>query len=294
MKLGIVILNYNTYFYTIKMIENCYKMNIFDEIVVIDNCSFKECIYSLKEYSKQYNAKNITYIFNQKNVGYASGNNIGLKYLVKKACDICFISNPDVHFDKKVIEAILNVFIQKEGYGILTTSRIMENPCEKIRQYWALPDKLELILENFILYNKLIKDKTSIYKFSEAEEQQDVIDIDVAPGAFFAIKSDCLKKINYLDEKTFLYFEENCLAKKLKAMNIKIGIIPGVHYTCLDRKQNATSVIRKTTFSRKCYSDSKIFFASKYLKMNAVELLILKITCKWFIFEKWVSIRLLK
>ena len=208
----------------------------------------------------------VTIIHSDKNCGYAQGNNIGLKYLVEdKGVDYCFISNPDVSFDENVIFQIVNGFEQNPSYGVLTCAREMENGNE-IVQYWKIPKVQELILENFFLYYGIIKPHFEVRK---VKENSHIITIGVAPGSFFAIRSDLLKQIEYLDPNTFLYFEENCLSMKVKQSNYRVGYISSVSYICLDRSSNSTAALHNASvFGRKCHCNSKNYFASKYLNIT--------------------------
>lgn len=284
MKIGIVILNYKTKELTIDLVMRCCSINAIDEIVVIDNCSQDDIGTLIYNQFKN----RVVFLDSKKNLGYAKGNNIGLKKLVELGCDICIVANPDVLFDENLILAVKTEFLKNDKYGILTTARTMEDDNLKIRQYWSLPKLKELVFENFLFYSKFIKSKKEIYDISASV----VTDIGVAPGAFFAIRSNLLRSIHYLDPNTFLYFEENCLAAKISNTGYKIGIIPYVKYVCLDRNKNSTSKIQQSTFGRKCYCASKEYYAKKYLGSNTIELFVLKITDSIFIFEKWVSIKI--
>ena len=87
MKTGFVVVNYNDYETTEKIIKNIYNYKIIDKIVIVDNCSTDDSLTKLEELSD----KKISIIKSDKNGGYASGLNIGAKYLIKKykECNSC-------------------------------------------------------------------------------------------------------------------------------------------------------------------------------------------------------------
>lgn len=290
MKTGIVILNYNTPELTIALTKRCNDMRAFDYVIVVDNNSNHSCISYLKCAQSEF-GQQVIFIYNDTNCGYARGNNIGLKKLIELECDICFVTNPDSEFTENVIERMLYFFNNNKDYGVLTTCRIPEKVGNKIRQYWSFPTKTELLLENFYLYNKLHKSKNEIYSVVPT---CNIKEIGVAPGAFFGIRASLLKDINYLDENTFLYFEENCLAAKIKNTSYKIGLVSDVFYVCLDRKKNSTAVIQLSTFSRKCYIKSKEYFARKYLNCGNLYMCLLKFFDFIFLFEKFIYVKIKK
>ena len=77
--LGIVIVNYNDYVSTSKLINNIKDYKILKHIVIVDNNSTDDSYKKLKEFE----SNRITIIKNSSN-HYSSGLNIGAKYLIKK------------------------------------------------------------------------------------------------------------------------------------------------------------------------------------------------------------------
>ena len=65
----------------------------------------------------------------------------------------------------------------------------------------------EVVRQNFInkILDILVKKRT-----------EGLLKSDVLSGCFFLVKSDVMKNIDYFDENTFLYYEENILATKIK------------------------------------------------------------------------------
>ena len=90
--LGIVIVNYNDYEMTSRLINNIIDYNCLKHIVIVDNNSTDNSFEKLKEFE----SNRITIIKNS-NRHYASGLNVGAKCLIKKVgeCNI-FFSNSDV------------------------------------------------------------------------------------------------------------------------------------------------------------------------------------------------------
>ena len=93
MKNGIVIVNYNDYKTTKRLIDNIRDYKVFDKIVIVDN---KSSDNSLKELKKLEN-KRIVVIDSGENKGYSYALNVGCKYLIDKykECKI-IVSNSDI------------------------------------------------------------------------------------------------------------------------------------------------------------------------------------------------------
>ncbi len=77
-KVSIIIVSFEKYNYTKNCIESIQKKSFYPnyEIIVVDNGSAYECIKCLKKIN---NKVGVRVIFNNKNLGFAAGNNIGMK-----------------------------------------------------------------------------------------------------------------------------------------------------------------------------------------------------------------------
>lgn len=81
---AIIILNYNSWQLTIDFIENeISKIELPErtQIVVVDNCSPNESMEQLKKWNVAH--QKFILIQNEKNTGYAAGNNVGLRWAKK-------------------------------------------------------------------------------------------------------------------------------------------------------------------------------------------------------------------
>lgn len=248
---GAVILNYNSSTLSIKTANILNKYSCFDKIVIVDNCSSEEQVSILKAATLGIKIKRI---FNNRNCGYAAGNNLGLKSLVNiYNCDVCFIVNPDVIVLEETCIKIVTYLRTHKEYGVISSIRTDINGNFSQRQFWNLPSYSECMKECFWSYRKKIQ-KNDIYCIDSNDE---CIDVDVIPGSFMAISAEALKNVNYLDESTFLYNEENCLAQRMKKSGYKEGILCDVSYIHNHIKPNKITdsfvVFKRGYDSKKAY-----------------------------------------
>ena len=95
-KIGMIIINYNDYDTTKRLLDNVSKYKCLDKIVVVDNDSSDDSYNKLKRVKR----KNLVILKNNDNRGYASGINIGVKYLIEELGNLnIIISNSDVIVD---------------------------------------------------------------------------------------------------------------------------------------------------------------------------------------------------
>lgn len=265
MKCGVVILNYNNYELTTKLVEQCIKITRFDEIVLVDNNSND----NFDENIKEWNSSRVKYIKNSENGGYAKGNNIGLKYLKDNDFKIAFISNPDVWFEEETIENIYNFLINNQNYGVCACQRYLHKD-QKTRQFWWVPTFKDTLKDSFYFMRRYSyrKSQERSYEITNKYQNNDVIDVEVVGGAFLGCNLDIIEKADYLDERTFLWYEENILSFKLKTNNYKVGYLPNVvyHHNHV-KKSHGNNKISYYLASKKvyCYNYLKIGFFKKVL-----------------------------
>ena len=114
-----IILNYNSYQDTIKCITNLYKINAEVDVVVVDNASTNNSIEMIND--AFIGKENFYLLENNKNTGYAAGNNIGLKFASDKLTHVEFmcIMNPDTIIDTPDVIRRLEAALDKKEIYVL-------------------------------------------------------------------------------------------------------------------------------------------------------------------------------
>lgn len=261
MNLGIVILNYKTKDITLNLVEECYKMNVFKYIVVVDNNSNDEIAKEIKRYS------NIFLIENSDNLGYAKGNNDGFRFLAFETdCDYAFLANPDVEFNQDVIINIASFLNENQDFCVVSSKRSDSFYGDKALQFWNRPSFLECCLESFYIYRRLNYRHRRLKSFETvAKASGDYITVDVVPGAFFGVNLELFAKSGFMDEDTFLWYEENCLAAKLLSLDLKEALLVNVSYY-----HNHRSTYHGNSLFFQ-YNLSKEHYCKKYLHINSFQ-----------------------
>lgn len=264
MKTAIVILNYNDYSTTYDMLERIKDYKSLDLIVVVDNNSQDDSYNKLKVFENN----KINIIKTDKNLGYANGNNYGLKYLENKNIDYVVISNPDVYFkDNDIIK--LKIDLEKNDISLIAPI-VDENGKES--RGWKLPKFREDLISNINYFHKY-GDKLLSYK--DSYYSKELVNVDVVSGCFFAIKYKVFKDINFFDSNTFLYYEENILGSKLKSKNYKSYIDTNI------KVNHMLSVSVDKSFNSlkkyKMLKDSQLYYEKTYNHLNIFGIIILRL-----------------
>ncbi len=264
MKVGIVVLNYNDADTTIKYIEQVQSYPFIDAICIVDNHSSDDSYQRLSE----INHPKVTIIQASQNNGYASGNNIGLRYLYEQGCDFYVISNPDIVVDEYAWKNYMGYVSSYPQYDVVAP--VISEDGKKIRG-WKLMKSWYHILDNLIYVNRAFK-KMLLYKDSYFNGP--VSQVDVVHGCFFGMHKKVIDKIGYFDEGTFLYYEENLLGHKAKNAGLKTAIFNEVeviheHSVSIDKSHTRYRKLKMLKESQLYYC--KQVYSSKFI-LKLIEL----------------------
>lgn len=191
-KVFIVILNYNTINDTLECITSLKSIDYTNyEIVVVDNSETMDCYNLLKDKFNEYKI-----IRTDKNLGYANGNNIGIKYALDNGADYICVLNNDVVVEENFLSKIVGVLNKNKDVGIA-------GPC--ICEYKDR-SKVQCAGATISLYTGLTKRVAKGMSYNNNNKEN--MAVDFLGGACFVCKRQVLEKIGLIPENYFLFFEE--------------------------------------------------------------------------------------
>jgi GT2 family glycosyltransferase len=197
----IVILNYRTYELTLELIK---KLNDLDydnyDVMVIDNCSPNESVEVLNKKSKELN-----YFFyaNKTNSGYAAGNNIGIRYAYKHGYTYTWILNNDVIIlDQNLLQHLVKTIRQRKNVAVIGPKIITRNdsvcaPYCRRPSFKSLTFGIATERNYRRRFNNIPREVYRVY------------------GCCMLLDTKAMHEVDYMDERTFLYGEEDILAERL-------------------------------------------------------------------------------
>lgn len=264
--IGMVIVNYNDYETTKRLLDNVKDYKVLKEIVVVDN---KSTDNSLEELRKLKNKK-ITIIDSGENKGYSYALNVGCKYLIDKYKSLnIVISNSDI-----IIESELDI---KDLNSYISTKNVIVGPTiiqgNDLNRGFKIPTPWQDIKQNIVFFGKKVLAKELSYP--DNYYHKDISKVDTVSGCFFMISSKHLEDMGYFDENVFLYYEENIMGIKTKKLGKNIIVCNNVdvihdHSVSIDKslKRIKKYDILKT---------SQEYFEKTYNGANKIELFFLKV-----------------
>ncbi|MEO2263763.1 glycosyltransferase family 2 protein [Dorea sp. YH-dor228] len=202
-KVSILILNYLTYQDTLNLIDMA-KMKIgyrnYD-IIVVDNASPNESAQILEEKSHE---KGYFFIANPINSGYAAGNNLGIKQAIKLKSKYILVMNNDILItDNEFIDKMVNLCEGNKKIGAVSPKIIKPLGNEEL-QFFERPTMWDLSF-GYVQFHKRRKTLNS----------DQIVKIYRPQGCCMLLSAKAVQDVNYMDERTFLYGEEDILAERL-------------------------------------------------------------------------------
>jgi len=141
------------------------------------------------------------------------GHNITLEKSITKGAKYHLVLNPDVYFDKGVIEALVDYMDTNEDVAnvmpqILYPNGDIQHNCR------MLPTPLELFIRRFVPFKSYVAKKNRIYELHDSGYNKEM-NIPFLHGSFMFLRVSVLKEIGIFDENIFMYMEDLDLNRRL-------------------------------------------------------------------------------
>jgi GT2 family glycosyltransferase len=209
-KVAIVLLNWNQPVDTANCLRSLRQLTCPDrEIILVDNGSadgFPEKLE--KEFPE------VKMIRNRTNLGFAEGNNVGIRAALQSGLPYIMLLNNDTTVEPAFLEKLVAVAEADQKIGIISPQIMFYTERQKI---WFAGGRYIPLLR---------KPMHSFYSQIEQGQVKRVTETDWASGCCLLIKREVLEKIGLLDKDYFLYNEDVDLCARAKAAGYKIVVVP--------------------------------------------------------------------
>ena len=157
-------------------------------------------------------------IKNEKNYGFAEGNNVGMRYALKALNpNYILLLNNDTVVDKNFLKELVKVGETNKRIGVVGSNI----------NFYNKPNMIQSMGVKINWCSGKIKDfgwkKEDKIKFDKIIES---IELDAVSGCSMLIKEKVLEKIKYLDTSYFLYFEDTDFCVRTKRAGYRIAYAP--------------------------------------------------------------------
>ncbi len=261
---SIIILSYNTKDLLLSCLTAIAKSetpNDLWEVIVVDNASIDGSISAIQ--NSKLKIKNLKTIQNEKNLGFAAGNNVGMR--VAKGNYILLL-NSDTEVSPDAISSTMKFLDARPQAGAATCKLLLPDgsmdpachrgfptPCASLTYMVGL----ERLFPNSRLFGEYHQGYKDLTKPHE---------IDSPSGAFFMIRREVIERVGLLDESFFMYGEDLDWAYRIKQAGLSIWFYPEA--TVLHRKKQSgraheDQAVRKRT-QQYFYDTMQLFYKKHY------------------------------
>ena len=188
------------------------------ELIIIDNSS-KDDSFAL---ANKIDFLKLTTVQNSENLGYTKAVNQGINLAKGK---YVLLLNPDTVLKESSIHEMLNFMENNPPYGacapkMMNPDGTLQYSVRNFPTYWRMFCEFSLLAYIFPK-SKLFGSWKAKYMDYDAEQ-----DIEQPMAAAFMIRSELLKKVDNMDERFRMFFNDVDLCKKVYDAGFKIRLLP--------------------------------------------------------------------
>ena len=293
-KTCVILVNYNSWVDTVECLESLFKLKESVEIVVVDNASTDDSIQSIRNWAQgekvittslhseltrppiakplvykeyvegersvsQISDNHFTLLISNRNDGFSSGNNLGIKFSVSHFDPKYFwLLNNDTVVKSNTLSKLIDFHEQSpKNIGVLGSTILYYDQPEIVQCYGGAVYNKWLGKSSLVGEGSDIKDK-GIDAFNE---------LSFVSGASMFVSSKYIKDVGLLGEEYFLYFEELDWIYRGKQFGYEIAFVPesivyhkGGQSTGSENNSTGNSLLSDFYYTR-----NKIIFTKKHL-----------------------------
>ena len=205
-----IVLNWNNAADTAECLRSLEQCDAQQTVIVVDNGSTDGSGPTIRQ---QF--PDITVLETGRNLGYAGGNNVGIRHALKEGADYLCILNNDVTVAADFLLPLVQILDEQSDAGI-ATPLVLE--MANARRVWAL--------------GLAIEPRTGTVERRHANEHisdlhvTQPVEVDIASGTAMLVRREVYEDVGFMDEAYYLYFEEAHWCKQVRQAGYRILAAP--------------------------------------------------------------------
>jgi len=208
----IVVLQYNRSESTIGCLNSVKELDHHDlYTIVVDNNSQKNHLDNTRNWVNSQSfgqtQDKFTLIESKENLGYAGGNNLGIKYALEQGAEYVLILNNDTVISPDLLDKLVAVAESDPNIGAVSPA-IKESTGETV------------------YYGKVSWLKSELKHSTTKPTQKYLNNKEYLIGTAILIKRSALEKVEGFSEAYFLYFEDADLSQRLQRAGLRLKVVP--------------------------------------------------------------------
>ncbi len=202
-RVAVIILNYNGKKYLPQLMGSIFSYtpkNVEQEIIVVDNKSSDDSLEYLKS-----NYSQVKIIENNENLGFAQGNNVGMKYALDNNFDYVMLLNQDTQVTDGYLDKLVEAAASDEKISAVQPKILLYPETDKVN---SLGNVIHYLGFGYTYGHKEL-DKKLLFKRRN---------VNYCSGAAVLYKVSALKKVGLFYNELFMYHEDLDLGWRMKLL----------------------------------------------------------------------------
>lgn len=259
MKLSVIIVNYNTRDLTVACLKSIerYPYRGEFEVIVVDNASTDGSVEKIR--GTKFEISNLIIIENKKNVGFARGNNVGIR---KAKGEYVLLLNSDAEVTKNALNELVGFAEERKDAGVVAP-RLLNKDGTVQGSVFRLPTLWRAIRQY------VFKEKEVLEKY--APKAKKPLEVESVVGAAFLITPKARRKVGLLDERYFMYFEDLDYCRKVRNVGLKVYYLPRakvVHLHGASGKANPRQLERLIAASKVYHGTVRYYLLTAIIRLG--------------------------
>lgn len=225
MKIAVIIVNYNGISDTrqcLKSLKTAKRAGFEVEVIVVDNGSTDSSVASIKK-----DFPFATVLVNSENLGFAEGNNIGIRYGLKRGAEFILLLNNDTFVDENIFTELVQSAQAFPGGGIFCP-KIYFAPHFETHPERYKPGELGKVIwyaggmvdwDNMLAFHKGV-DEVDTGHFGQQTKTS------YGTGCALFVRKEVFEKAGYFDRKYYLYYEDLDFSLRTRKAGFEIYYVP--------------------------------------------------------------------
>jgi GT2 family glycosyltransferase len=209
-RVAVVLLNWNNTEDTLECVSSLRLLNYpAYECVIVDNGSKKESLDMLLA-----SAGPATILRNKRNLGFARGCNVGIRWALKQGFDYVWLLNSDTTVDADCLTELISIAEQDPKIGIVGSILYFSSEPTIIQSAGGLIDSAT--------------GRGTMLGLGEEDtgQYESVRDVDYVSGGVLMIKSRTIEDVGLLDGRFFMYYEDTDWGIRTKSEGWRVVVAP--------------------------------------------------------------------
>jgi len=236
------------------------------EVILIDNASQDDS----KTVFENYN--NITYIYNEKNIGFGCANNIGA---TKALGNYLLFLNSDTLLFQNIIKDMFDFANDNQHLNIGGIGSVLEDANGEYSESFGQFLSIKSIINNFL--KRFVPEKSYLSQKNNHLTQKSYSFVDYIIGADLFVPTSLFKQLRGFDSDYFMFYEEEDLQKRMDYLCKNRVIINknGIKHFESKSFENKVSFKRGMLMKKSCYIYiQKHFNNLEYILIHILQFLV--------------------